>query len=307
MKNRKKVSNFEDVFRFKRKMRKIAILTSGGGECADRLVSLFNEGNRLRVESVVTDCENAGILAALAGKDVETVCIPAEKWAQCPEEVMAFFSDRDIELLALDAFGVELPDVIKEAYSGKIVALTTPEEAPREVVAAFARIDDSDMPDPEAPQTPPTPKSVDEEWAETLKMPFDSSKLRTTPPPVPGAEHPQVPPANPSASYGAPAQPEPFDAPRPTSGPAFGAGFKEPVREPMPSTYLVWAIVMTILCCTIPGIVAIVFSSQVSTRYAVGDIEGSRRASRNAEIWIIVSFVLGVISAVLYLPMMLIS
>ena len=249
-------------------MRKIAILTSGGGECADRLVSLFNEGNRLRVESVVTDCESAGVMATLAGKDVETVYIPAEKWAESPEEVMAFLSERNIELLALDSFGAELPDVIKEAFAGKIVALTTPEEAPREVVAAFARIDEDANPRPEEPQTPPASKSVDEEWAETLKIPYDSTKLRTTPPPVPGTDHPQVPPV---------------------------------------STYFVWAIVMTIICCTIPGIVAIIFSSQVSTRYAVGDLEGARRASRNAEIWIIVSFVLGVISSVLYLPMMLIS
>lgn len=307
MKNRKKVSNFEDVFRFKRKMRKIAILTSGGGECADRLVSLFNEGNRLRVESVVTDCESAGVMATLAGKDVETVYIPAEKWAESPEEVMAFLSERNIELLALDFFGAELPEEIKEGFAGKIVALTTPEEAPREVVAAFARIDEDAMPHPEEPQTPPAPKSVDEEWAETLKIPYDSSKLRTTPPPVPGTDHPQVPPATPSPSFGAAEQQEPFEVPRSTSGPVFGHSFKEPVREPMPSTYLVWAIVMTIICCTIPGIVAIVFSSQVSTRYAVGDLEGARRASRNAEIWIIVSFVLGVISAVLYLPMMLIS
>lgn len=307
MKNRKKVSNFEDVFRFKRKMRKIAILTSGGGECADRLVSLFNEGNRLRVESVVTDCESAGVMATLAGKDVETVYIPAEKWAESPEEVMAFLSERNIELLALDSFGAELPEKIKEAFAGKIVALTTPEDAPREVVAAFARIDEDANPRPEEPQTPPASKSVDEEWAETLKIPYDSSKLRTTPPPVPGTDHPQVLPVSPSPSYGATEQQVPFEVPRSTSGPVFGHGFKEPVREPMPSTYFVWAIVMTIICCTIPGIVAIIFSSQVSTRYAVGDLEGARRASRNAEIWIIVSFVLGVISSVLYLPMMLIS
>ena len=34
-------------------MRKIAVFTSADGQCADRLVSLFNEGNRMRVELIV--------------------------------------------------------------------------------------------------------------------------------------------------------------------------------------------------------------------------------------------------------------
>ncbi|MDE6226697.1 MAG: CD225/dispanin family protein [Muribaculaceae bacterium] len=75
----------------------------------------------------------------------------------------------------------------------------------------------------------------------------------------------------------------------------------------MPKSYLVWAIVVTILCCLVPGVVAIIFASQVSSKYYSGDIEGAKRASRNAEIWIIVSFVLGVLSATLYLPIALIN
>lgn len=89
----------------------------------------------------------------------------------------------------------------------------------------------------------------------------------------------------------------------------YGSGENNGSREvpPMPSTYLVWSIVMTVLCCFIPGIVAIIFSSQVSSRYYIGDYEGAQRASNRAQIWIIVSFVLGVLSASLYLPIMLIS
>lgn len=76
-------------------------------------------------------------------------------------------------------------------------------------------------------------------------------------------------------------------------------------EPPMPSTYLVWAVVMTILCCMPAGIVAIVFGSQVSSRYYSGDYEGAKRASRRAEIWIIVSFVLGVLTQTLYMPMVI--
>ncbi|MCH5232065.1 MAG: CD225/dispanin family protein [Muribaculaceae bacterium] len=78
-------------------------------------------------------------------------------------------------------------------------------------------------------------------------------------------------------------------------------------EEVMPPTYLIWSILTTVFCCFIPGIVAIIFSSQVSSKFYAGDIEGARKSSRLAEIWIIVSVVLGVLTATLYLPFMLIS
>lgn len=56
--------------------------------------------------------------------------------------------------------------------------------------------------------------------------------------------------------------------------------------------YMVWSILITIaslcLCCivgTIPGIIAIVFSSQVNSKLAAGDFDGAQRASANAKLW----------------------
>lgn len=134
-------------------------------------------------------------------------------------------------------------------------------------------------------------KNIDKEWADALHMDYDESRLRTTPPPVPGGGSvPPVPGGDPWPAY----QGQPY---RP----------RDERRGPMPPTFLAWAIVCTILCCTIPGIVAIVYSSQVSAKYAMEDMEGARRASRNAEIWIIASLALGVVNATLYLPFMLLS
>ncbi|MCM1291393.1 MAG: CD225/dispanin family protein [Prevotella sp.] len=75
----------------------------------------------------------------------------------------------------------------------------------------------------------------------------------------------------------------------------------------MPRTYLVWAVVATLLCCLPAGIVAIIYASQVSNKYYSGDFEGAERASQKAQIWIIASIVLGVIFTVLYLPLSLMS
>ena len=60
---------------------------------------------------------------------------------------------------------------------------------------------------------------------------------------------------------------------------------------PIPN-HLVWAILITIaslcVCCiigTIPGIVAIVFASQVNGKLSAGDRAGAENASKNAKLW----------------------
>ncbi|MGN0028207.1 MAG: CD225/dispanin family protein [Marinilabiliaceae bacterium] len=63
----------------------------------------------------------------------------------------------------------------------------------------------------------------------------------------------------------------------------------------MPPTYLVWSIVMTILCCLPFGIVAIVKSSKVESYYFLGLYAESLKSSNDAKIWCIVSACAGVV------------
>ena len=131
--------------------------------------------------------------------------------------------------------------------------------------------------------------TVDEQWARELHMP----------PPVPRQERqepPQIPPV--------PPRPE---NPRQEATPQQS---RQPLPEeepPMPPTYLVWSILCCVCCCLIPGIVAAFYSAKVSGRYYNGDYEGARKASRMTEIWIIVSFVLGLVMTSIYLPITLFS
>lgn len=67
-------------------------------------------------------------------------------------------------------------------------------------------------------------------------------------------------------------------------------------QTPMPPTYLVWSIIATVLCCIPCGIAAIYFSAQVSSRYEGGDLKGAEKCSERAQLWIILSIVLGLIS-----------
>lgn len=77
---------------------------------------------------------------------------------------------------------------------------------------------------------------------------------------------------------------------------------QQPARPPMPETYLGWNIAAIILCCCIPAIVGVIYSSKVSSRYMRGDYDGARSASSAACGWLIASIVLWV---VLQLPLML--
>lgn len=68
-----------------------------------------------------------------------------------------------------------------------------------------------------------------------------------------------------------------------------------------PPTYLAEAILATIFCCLPFGVVAIVYASQVDSRWNVGDYYGAQEASDNAKRWSIASLVVGLIILIFYL------
>lgn len=279
-------------------MKKIAILVSGNGEAAERIVKLFNEGNRVRTVLVVTDDSAFPLIERLKDEDVISLHIPDDEWSSRSEEVAQLLQENDVKLLVLDGFDKVISDEILEATEGEMLRVSSAELAPREVVSAL----EADLRKPreevkieEKKEENPTPES---EWAEALKINFTPPKIPTTPPPAPEPADSVI--EQQSSNF----EPQPHFVHPQYHNHAHDHERKE---EPMPSTWLIWSILATIFCCFIPGIIAIIFSSQVSSRYYAGDIEGSKRASRIAEIWIIVSVVLGVIAATLYVPFMIIG
>ena len=89
--------------------------------------------------------------------------------------------------------------------------------------------------------------------------------------------------------------------PPPPPPPSYGA--PGPQGTPPPN-YLVWAILTTLLCCLPLGIPSIVFSTQVNSKWALGDVAGAQAASAKAKkfamwaaiAWVIV-FVIGLVVA----------
>ncbi len=50
-------------------------------------------------------------------------------------------------------------------------------------------------------------------------------------------------------------------------------------------SYLIPAILVTVLCCLPLGIPAIIYATQVQNKLAAGDVFGAQMASKNAKMW----------------------
>jgi len=93
----------------------------------------------------------------------------------------------------------------------------------------------------------------------------------------------------------------PSAPPPPILAPAFAPGMPLTPRPPKPDNYLVWAILVTLLCCIPLGIVAIVFATQVDSKYALGDDAGAAQASKQARLWSILGACSLLLIAAVYL------
>jgi hypothetical protein len=91
--------------------------------------------------------------------------------------------------------------------------------------------------------------------------------------------------------------PPPYQAtytpPPPHAPGAYGAPAGPPVKN-----YLLQSILVTICCCLPLGIVAIIFSAQVNSKLAAGDIAGAQEASSRAKMCVWIAVILGLVGMV---------
>lgn len=62
------------------------------------------------------------------------------------------------------------------------------------------------------------------------------------------------------------------------------------------ANHLAQSILVTLCCCLPFGVVALIYSSQVNTKLAAGDVTGARIAAARAKTWILVAFIVGIVS-----------
>ena len=67
-----------------------------------------------------------------------------------------------------------------------------------------------------------------------------------------------------------------------------------------PNNYLVWSILVLILCCVPAGIVSLVYSTQVNSKWAQGDVVGAQNSSTRARQWAMWGAIATGVGALLY-------
>lgn len=262
-------------------MDRITIISRGDARCAERLATLFNDGNRLHVDLIFTDTDADGLTKRLDGTDAKVLAYDniESDGATLAENIKA---NPGTNVLVVENAEGPLPAEITELFGDNILTVNDPSQAPRQLVAFLAR---DTKPLGQQETTAGTPATPDSEWAEALHMEFDPETAEKTVQIEENVE--EVRP-----------QPVAVDNRQRNSGLP---------DTPQPKSYLAWAIVMTIVFNFIAGVVAIIYASSVTSRWQCHDIAGAEKASERAQAWIIVSFVVGVLTQTLYLPILLIS
>ena len=100
----------------------------------------------------------------------------------------------------------------------------------------------------------------------------------------------------------APPAAQSYTPPPPSYGaPTFAPGGGTP--GPTIPNYLVQSILVTLCCCLPLGVVAIIFSAQVNSKLAAGDIAGAQDASKKAKMFAWIGFGLGIVFMIIWFAM----
>lgn len=113
--------------------------------------------------------------------------------------------------------------------------------------------------------------------------------LQPEPPTLRPAPEPQQPVAPAPRHVEEPAQ-APFAQPLATE--------TETIVPARPNSYLVWAIIVTVIFNLICGVIALIYSFKVRSKYRKGNYAGAERCSNTVQWWIAVGIVLGLIMTV---------
>ena len=185
----------------------------------------------------------------------------------------------------------ELAGIVAAAAKHHCTATPAPEPVAEEEIASTQPAEQESTPEPEATptqepaQTPMPdvePEPADEPEPAQQAVPEAEATQMPQPPELPTENAHVVTPLPiyyraPTEFYGAPMPPQQEGSPQPT--------------------YLVWSILVLVLCCQITGIVALVYSALTSSNNSNGNYDQARRYSENAQLWIMISIAIGLITA----------
>ena len=100
-------------------MKKIAIFASGTGSNAKKIIDHFKNSTFIKVELIVCNNKDAGVLQIASAENIETLLI--EKAGFKATGYVQKLKDYHIDFIVLAGFIWKLPGILIEAFPGKIV------------------------------------------------------------------------------------------------------------------------------------------------------------------------------------------
>lgn len=70
-----------------------------------------------------------------------------------------------------------------------------------------------------------------------------------------------------------------------------------------PPTYIIWSVLLTVLCCNVIGIIPIITGVSVTSKYNNYNFEGARRSSQTTEWWLMIT----IVTSLMMLPLSIIA
>ena len=100
--------------------RNIAIFASGSGTNAENIIRYFKDNEHYSVSLVVSNKEDAGVLARAKALEVPFAVLPKPSWSS-GVEVQSLLQSHNIDFIVLAGFLLHIPDVLLHDYPNKII------------------------------------------------------------------------------------------------------------------------------------------------------------------------------------------
>ncbi len=102
-------------------MYKIAILASGSGSNARKIIEHFANSSVGQVSLVITNRKSAGVLDHAADFSIPTKYFFKDVWSQNPEEILETLREYQIDFIVLAGFLLKLPELLVDHYPNRVV------------------------------------------------------------------------------------------------------------------------------------------------------------------------------------------
>ena len=101
-------------------MKNIAIFASGSGTNAENIIRFFRSGTIGRVQTVLTNRKDAGVIERCQAHGTEVIVFNREQFYHS-NEVLELLFERDIDFIVLAGFLWFVPDYMTESFENKII------------------------------------------------------------------------------------------------------------------------------------------------------------------------------------------